>query len=188
MDLSRIKEEYARLSNIQKNDPEYENALMNLYDIEELMECEHFAVYDAVAKFCKNNGFNRVFDIGCADGYQSEMFLQNDLEYVGVEGFFTGKGYWNDDKFLYIEKEYPFSISTSAKDIAVSHMCIGWNCYKTKEDTWERQIEQLAADFRHILLYSQKEILPILERYYAIEEVSLTKNRGVWYYGKGRNK
>lgn len=76
MDLSRIKEEYARLSNIQKNDPEYENALMNLYDIEELMECEHFAVYDAVAKFCKNNGFNRVFDIGCADGYQSECFCK----------------------------------------------------------------------------------------------------------------
>ena len=70
---------YKRIAGLRK---EVLNSLEGLNDDENLMlldsidnffECETYKKYEFVLNFCKKNGFNRIFDIGCAYGLQSEV-------------------------------------------------------------------------------------------------------------------
>jgi len=163
MNLNRLKKECDQLKK--------ENTLIALMKMDCLctqFECETFPFYDQAAEICQKLGATKIYDIGCAYGYQSEVFLQRNMEYVGIEGFFTGEGYWNNDKFSYIEKEYPFKINASETDIAISHLCIGWNCYNF-DGIWEEQAKQLALDFKTVLLNCQTEFLPILKKYFVVK-------------------
>lgn len=66
-----------------------------------LFECESLKVYEKIAEHAIKLGVHRVIDIGCAYGHQSEVFLQDEIKYVGVTDD-TKKGFWNEDKFEYI--------------------------------------------------------------------------------------
>ena len=143
-----------------------ENSLMHFF------ECETKDIYENVIRAASNKGFKRVFDIGCAFGHQSEAFLNfGGLEYVGIDDSIP-KGYaWNNKVYEYILGTYPFEMKTETTDIAVSVLCLGWNCYLYEGDeTLKAQIEALARDFGSAILYIPKGIVDFILSYYSFAE------------------
>lgn len=142
-------------------------------DVKYLMECDsicHFFEggherYEKVSKYCIENGFKRVFDIGCAYGFQSEIFLNNNIDYIGID--VGNLDFWNKDKFQYIVKEYPFEIEANSNDLAISVLCLTWNCYLYEDEiTLRNQCEALSRDFKNCLLYMQIDKLNIVKEYF----------------------
>lgn len=137
--------------------------------------------YEIIADFAKNNGINKVYDIGCAYGHQSEVFLNNNLDYVGIETTMSGQ-FWNNDKFSYIKKEYPFEIKAGSDEIAISVLCLTWNCYLYEgEKTLDEQLEALYRDFHHCILYAPKEMVSYISKYFKnVTEIG----RSLYYFSK----
>lgn len=160
-DLSLLDEECKKLSKSNSRED-----LMKFDDLLNQFECESFEIYGEIAKIAKQNQVNNIYDIGCATAYQSEVFKQENINYVGIEGYFTGKGYWNDNIFKYIEKPYPFKIDASKNDIAISKLCIGWNCFKFEDNTYLKQLEALSRDFKTVILYTTGEFIDIAHKYF----------------------
>ena len=98
-----------------------------IYSIDTFFEVEVYKTYEVFAKIAKEKGFSRVFDIGTAFGLQSEVFLNEGIDYVGIND--GNLNFWNKDKFKYIVGEYPFKIEAKETDLAVSSLCLTWNCY-----------------------------------------------------------
>ena len=156
---------YKELSS-KNEDNKYKKYLIEDDCIGHFFECEGYKTYEDIAKFCKEKGFKRAFDIGCAYGHQSECFIDTDVEYIGIEQTMWGD-FWNSDRYNYINGTYPFSIDTLDKDIAVSVLCLTWNCYLSNgEETLKAQLEQLSKDFKHCLLYLAEDKIPKVLEYY----------------------
>lgn len=136
------------------------------YSLGVLLECDGFRPYEEIAKFCLKNNIKRVFDIGCAYAHQSEIFLQSDIDYIGVEAT-NIKNFWNKDKFTYINAHYPCGLPVEKGDLAVSVYCLTWNCYLfEREKTLREQCEALMKDFEHCLIHVQPENLEIVSEYF----------------------
>lgn len=163
--------EYKRLSDrIGELNRLYDETKDILYMMEDdcichFFECEGYKKYEIILDFAKHNNFKRVFDIGCAFGHQSEVFLNSNIEYVGIDsGEFN---FWNNDRYKYISKEYPFTIKADKDDLAVSVLCLTWNCYLYEnERTLHEQCNQLKKDFKHCLLYMDNKKIEFVKRYY----------------------
>ena len=41
------------------------------------------AIYESIARFCNEHSIERVVDIGCAYGHQSEIFYEQGIDYTG---------------------------------------------------------------------------------------------------------
>lgn len=148
--------------------------LEQIYSIDTFFEAEVYKTYEIFAKFCKEKGYKRVFDIGSGFGFQSEIFLNKDIDYVGIND--CNLDFWNKDKFKYIINTYPFKIETKEKDIAISSYCLTWNCYLwEKEKTLKKQCEALARDFNYCLLYAQKDKIEFVKKYFKECDI-LNKN------------
>lgn len=133
-------------------------------------ECEGYKTYESIRDFAKNHNFKRVFDIGCAYGHQSEVFLNSGVDYVGIE--VADCDYWNKDKFKYITAKYPIEIKADEDDLAVSVLCLTWNCYLyEKEKTLTEQCEALQRDFKNCLLYMPKYMIDFVSKYYKNHEI-----------------
>lgn len=133
-------------------------------------ECKGFETYEKILEFAKQNHFEKVYDVGCAYGHQSEIFLDSGVEYVGVNE--SEIDYWNKDRFKYISNHYPFEIQAGIKDLAVSVLCLTWNCYLYEnEKTLQEQCEALQRDFRHCLLYMSKDKIDFVKKYFKNCEV-----------------
>ena len=179
---------YKRIAGLRK---EVLNSLEGLNDDENLMlldsidnffECETYKKYEFVLNFCKKNGFNRIFDIGCAYGLQSEVFLDTKVDYVGVDEW-KGLEFWNEKQFKYIVGHYPFKVNTNDNDLAVSSLCLGWNCYLHEgEKTLIEQCEALQRDFKQCLLYIPKDKIECIGRYF--EKVEMFDNGFVFFSNK----
>lgn len=136
------------------------------YSIEHFFECETYKKYERILEFVEKHNFKRVIDIGCAFGIQSEVFVNSKINYVGIE-IERGINFWNKDKYKYIIGKYPFRIDAAKGDIAVSILCLTWNCYlEEKDKTLHKQLETLKHDFKHIILYTNKEKLETIKKYY----------------------
>lgn len=121
--------------------------------------------YEEISKYCIKNEFKKVFDIGCAYGFQSEVFLNNNINYVGIDA--GNQNFWNKDKFQYVVNEYPFKIDANDEDLAISVLCLTWNCYLYEgETTLRKQCEALSRDFKNCLLYMQIDKLNIVKEYF----------------------
>lgn len=143
-------------------DSEY---LMEIDCIDHFFECEGLNKYSLVAKFCKERGFNKAYDIGCAYGHQSEVFLLNGINYFGIDENCTN--FWNKDKCEYKTKSYPFKINAKENELAVSILCLTWNCYLDEGDiTLHNQLKQLSDDFNNCLLYIAKDKVNIVKKYF----------------------
>jgi hypothetical protein len=145
--------------------------LMEEYCIAHLFECQGIDTYEQIASFCKERGIQRVVDIGCAYGHQSEVFLNEGIQYLGVDednGIF-----WNLDKFQYIVNRYPCELPIQKGDLGVSVLCLTWNCYLYEgEKTLKEQCEALQRDFEHCLLYMVPERVNFVHRYFKkVEEI-----------------
>lgn len=138
--------------------------------LDNFFECEIYIKYDKILNFAENNGFKRIFDIGCAYGHQSEMFLNSVVEYVGIDEIPCT--HWNTEKYKYISKHYPFKIEAHSDDLAVSSLCLTWNCYLYEGNkTLKEQCEVLQRDFKSCLLYMQMDQLDFVKKYFKTYEV-----------------
>ena len=130
---------------------------MEIDCIDHFFECESYKTYEYIAKHCKEFHIDRVIDIGCAYGHQSEIFLNSKINYIGVNDY--NLEFWNYDKYDFIVKEYPFEFNTKYfkvehNDLPISVLCLTWNCYLYYgEETLKKQIEALTRDFKHCYAY-----------------------------------
>jgi hypothetical protein len=135
--------------------------------------------YEFIVDFCTKNNITFVYDIGAAYGHQSEMFLQNneDIIYVGVEAQANElRNFWNNDKYTYIQGKYPCELNPKGNDLAISVLCLGWNCYLYEgEKTINEQFKALSKDFEHALIFAPHETKEIAEKYF--KEVSFLKSK-----------
>lgn len=142
-------------------------------------ECSGAIRYKTILRFAKENNFKRIYDIGCANGYQSEIFLNSNVEYIGIDEYKSD--FWNKEEFKYIIDNYPFYIDTNEDDLAVSVLCLTWNCYLSEgELTLKKQCEQLKKDFKHCLLYICQEQIEFVSRYF--ENYKILNDNFVYFY------
>lgn len=168
---------YSRLLNL------YEDENLELerrMDLDNFFECEVGNKYKKILNFCKDKGYKRVFDIGCAFGTQSEVFIDSGIEYVGINDHKLT--FWNSDKYDYIVNRYPFKIKAEEGDIAVSTLCLTWTCYLREGNiTLNEQLSQLSKDFNSAVLHIAKDKLDYVIKYFPIYECI---GRGTYYFKK----
>jgi hypothetical protein len=124
-----------------------------------------FEVYSSISSFCKENSIERVVDIGCAHGHQSEIFLQEEIDYVGIDQ--GSQTFWNAENFTFISNSYPCELPLKKGDLGVSVLCLTWNCYLFEgETTLRKQCEALERDFDHCLLYMQADRIDFVCNYF----------------------
>lgn len=139
---------------------------MELDCIAHIMETSTIKRYREIVEFAKGGEFKRVFDIGCALGHQSEVFIGSGVKYIGIND--SDREFWNADIFDYIVGRYPFKIGTHNHDLAVSILCLTWNCYLYEgEITLREQCEALARDFDHVILYMSEDKIEFVRKYFG---------------------
>lgn len=170
MKYNRLMDRYQSLvqQSVKDRSSKY---LMELDCIEHCYECGGLERYEYALKFAQEHKVKKVFDIGCAYGHQSEVFVGSDVDYVGVNDNILD--YWNSDKFNYVTREYPFPIKVNkATDLAISVMCLTWNVYLYEgEKTLRKQLETLSRDFNHCLLIVQPNKLSTAVKYFKCCEI-----------------
>lgn len=134
-----------------------------------IMDIERLGIYKKIAEVAKQKGAKRVIDIGCAFGHQSEVFLKEELTYLGVTNHESE--FWNRDVFEYVVNSYPCELPVQKGDMAVSVLCLTWNIYLVEgEKTLREQCESLQRDFEHCLIYVQKNHVDVLKEYFNMSE------------------
>ena len=136
-----------------------DNLLRELNSLDHILECS-IENYDFMIDFAIVNGFKRVVDIGCAYGHQSEL-CKDRIRYYGIDKSALNF-YYNDKKTkkcIYESEKYPFYIPFDLfkDDLAISNLCIGWNCYTDNEEELRNQFKALKKDFKASLLYMPRE-------------------------------
>ena len=130
----------------------------------------HFGVYQRISDFCLEKGFTRVIDIGCAYAHQNEIFKNDGVDYIGVD--LDKLNFWNKDKFNFIVNRYPFEFRSSSTDLAISILCLTWNCYLDEgEKTLKEQCEALSRDFNNVIIYATKEAIKYVSAYFNEYEI-----------------
>ena len=153
---------FERLLKLYKSD---DISMYRREDLDHFFECKTGETYKKILDVAKEKGANRVFDIGCAYGHQSEVFINSNIEYIGVNDF--NCDFWNSDRYQYILGTYPFKLDTRENDIAVSVLCLTWNCYLIeKEKTLHEQLSQLSNDFNKIILHLAKDKIEYVLKYF----------------------
>lgn len=143
-----------------------------------LFGCDGLRRYEKIASFCMNNDIQGVVDIGCAYGHQSEVFNQVNIEYLGVND--SKSSFWNEKNIPYVANCYPCQIPTKRGDLAISILCLTWNCYLYEGDkTLHEQCAALKRDFDHCLLYIQPDKKEIISDYFKhVEDLG----EGFYYF------
>ena len=145
-----------------------------LYSLEWFLEAPQG--YKYVYDFCIARGIELIVDIGCAHGFQSELFLDTPVAYIGVDDG-DGRYYWNHQDFLYITARYPEILLAefvpenpdAPPPLAVSILAIGWLHYNRIELL--NQIDALSQDFYHCLLHLPEGTAHLFERYFVVKEI-----------------
>lgn len=165
----KLKERYDDLLKLDDDISMMEScSLMNLFG-------DGFCNYEFIAKWCLENNISKVYDIGCGYGHQSEFFIENKINYVGIESE-NLSSFWRENQLNYLKKSYPFKINTNKNDLAISVLCLTWNCYLTDgEKTLHKQLKQLSEDFNHCLLFIAKDKVDFVKCYYK-EHINLGGN------------
>lgn len=170
-----------RLDELHKLYSETENIVYAMEDdcICSFFGCKGYKKYETILNFAEENNFKKIYDIGCAFGHQSEVFLNRNVEYVGIDD--ANNNFWNKDKFKYIIGRYPLEIQANDNELAVSVLCLTWNCYlHEREKTLREQCEQLQKDFKHCLLYIENDKIDFVKKYYKNYEI--LGNHFVYFY------
>lgn len=137
-----------------------------LYCLEErftmLYEGEDF--YMKACDYIVNElNIDKVIDIGACYGFQSEIFLQNNVNYIGVEQ--CKNNYWKTDNQIYVNNTYPCNLP---KDyckgrVAVSNLCVGYFKDVSNEDTYKT----LSNQFEYVILNNLNH-KDIIDKYFDI--------------------
>lgn len=170
---SRLYKEYNSLFNDESKIQEH-------YSLTHFFECNSSYIYEKILEFCINNNYTRVFDIGCAFGYQSEVFIDSNIDYVGIDTLKLN--FWNSEIYTYISKQYPFPLKTKSNDIAVSVLCLTWPCYLYNgKESLHKQLSQLSKDFNAALLYVPENMLNTISEYFPVKKHILSN---LYYFYK----
>lgn len=113
--------------------------------------------YDFCIQYMINNNIKNVVDIGCSCGHQSEAFIQEELNYEGVEKYPFNM--WKSDLVKYHIGAYPFEFNTKAK-LAISNLCYGYFIH---------DYEVLSNQFDTVILNNIKDKKEI-EKYFNIKK------------------
>lgn len=160
---SRLVERYKYLKERAFED---DQALREFDSLGHVFECGGIEHYRIAMEHAKKIGARRVFDVGCAYGHQSEVFVDSGVDYVGINNHDLVE-FWNRDRYEYLVGEYPMDIKTSKSDMAVSVLCLTWNCYLFDGiETLKAQCEALARDFNHVLLYMPRESVGFVAKHF----------------------
>lgn len=132
-----------------------------------LVALDMISNYEYIKMFCDENLISKVCDIGCAWGYQSEVFRNSGIVYRGIDNN-VNKDFWNDDIYFYENKTFPCALNPSHDELAISVLCLGWNCFMTEGDkTAHKQFESLASQFEQALIYMQAKFVDVAKTYYS---------------------
>jgi len=158
--MERLKQELLRLNSL---------SVIDDYILREYCLTHFFEVsvdnYRYILNYCLKNNIKGIVDIGCAMGYQSELFLNNNIDYIGVD--VSSNFFWNNNKFIYIKNKYPFDLSKYKDYLGVSCLCLSWNCYLEEGiKTLEGQFKQLSKDFKRSLIYGQIDNIEYVKKYF----------------------
>ena len=165
------------------------NELLRELDcIDHLVECGSLSKYRKMMEFAIKEGFDTVCDIGCAYGHQSEIF-KNKLNYIGINDQLVRFYNANEQFTRYIVDDYPnrnIKHCIPENTLAISILCLGWECYKIRDDEFDLQFKALSRDFKASLLYMPLEREEILQKYYKnialIEKNEKSPVKTGWFY------
>lgn len=175
--LARLNARLKECRELGLKNRDNDSYFIELDSLSHFFEAGGVETYSKIAAFCKERGIGRVVDIGCSYGHQSEIFLNGDLEYVGIDQ--GSHPYWNEDRFTYFSDRYPCEIPVKKGDLGISVLCLTWNCYLyEKEKTLNDQCEALKRDFDHCLLYMQNEQIEAVSKHFKRTEVIGKKSSG----------
>ncbi len=148
-----------------------ENLLVEMNCLDHVLECGSLKNYDFMIDLAIKKGFKRVVDIGCAYGHQGEL-CEGRIEYVAVDEDFVDFYKMYEDNYYYSVGKYPFYIPFDMykKDLAISNLAIGWQCYVNEEE-FKEQCAALANDFKACLLYVPTDREKILKEYFKKIEI-----------------
>lgn len=159
--LDRRWQDVLELSRQKRDDDKY---LMELDSLLHVME--RLSIYEDILEHVKKIGGKRVIDIGCANGHQSEVFIDSEVKYSGLELFEVD--FFNRDTCEYKVATYPCELNTSDGDVGVSVLCLTWNCFLWDgEKTLHQQCAALKRDFSDCILYTTSDKLPVITQYFA---------------------
>lgn len=152
-----------------------EELLMTIDGIDHFLTCS-VENYEFMFNFASEHGYDGVVDIGCAHGFQSEICNQH-LDYVGVNDELLD--FWIPTHKItstrYIVLKYPFKKdhyeNLKKGYLAISNLCLGWNCYATEDNSYEKQFKALSEDFGACLLYVPIERESYLKKYFKNVEM-----------------
>lgn len=134
-----------------------------------VIEGLRLGTYEEILHHVQRIEGKRVVDIGCAYGHQSEVFVDSGVSYMGVTDH-TGT-FFNRDQFEYVVGRYPCELPLQKGDVAVSVLCLTWNCYLLEgEKTLHEQCQALAKDFKDCLLYMPEEAVQTVTQYFSSHE------------------
>ncbi len=178
MKYQRLINRRKELFEISKRDQDNINYLMEMDCLDHFFGAGGIETYEKIALLCKERNIQRVVDIGSAYGHQSEIFLQQDIGYIGVNEH--KDEFWNQDKFDYIVGRYPCELPVDKADLGISVLCLTWNCYLYEgEKTLREQCEALQSDFDHCLLYIAEDKVQSVAKYFNTFE---NVGRNLWYF------
>lgn len=95
--------------------------------------------YEAVIEYMKKYNIKEVVDVGCSNGFQSEIFIEAGLSYIGVEK----KPHLNKHRIgevMYIQGVYPFTFGEHELGVFCNSFHHGFCPYKA-----------IAMDFKTVI-------------------------------------
>jgi SAM-dependent methyltransferase len=63
----------------------YFDFLQAQHSLDHFFSCSGMSTYIEMLNICQNNNIEKVYDIGCGFGWQSEIFLRGNVKYVGID-------------------------------------------------------------------------------------------------------
>lgn len=163
----------------------YDNQVIDLeveYCLTHLIELS-LKNYVYVLNYMKENNFKGIVDIGVALGWQSDIFIENNLSYTGVSPDISDRyRNYNNGKVEYIEGFYP-TVSrvtgfNKGKTLGVAILSLGWGVYVGEDrELIYNQFKRLSKDFDTSLVYIPRNIIPIIKDLF----ISITHMKGSFY-------
>lgn len=169
----RYKETFPKPKNIGKDvtAEDIENYCLESFLVEGGIEA-----YAAAAVYAKEHDFRVIVDIGCSLGFQSSLFKDLDLYYIGIEKI-PEKNMWPATKF--IATAYPFHIPATPKlraaTLGISRLCVGFECQG------EAVYDALYRDFDHLMISGSNESIQALTKRYGVPERIDSVSGELWY-------
>lgn len=121
-----------------KNRPLSSTNIEEIEAAEEVLQRSGY-FYNAVIEYMKKYNIKEVVDVGCSNGFQSELFVEAGLSYVGIEKKSNLKKH-RAGEVMYIQGAYPFTLGEHELGVFCNSFHHGFCPYKA-----------IAMDFKTVI-------------------------------------